>query len=656
MLGAAAIALAVFKRLGLPPVLGYLVAGLLIGPNTPPHILVADPHSLEALSEIGVVFLLFALGVEFNLYRLARVGAAALLGAGIEAGLLVAAGAGAALWLGWRGLEALLLGGVVSIAGTAIVARTLLERRRETWTEIVSGMLIAEDMICVLLIAFFSSAAAVGVPSAATLGAATGRFAVLVTLILTVGLLVLPRVLAAVKRTGLEEVRTLAVVAACFATALITDKLGFSAALGAFLAGAMVSSSGEQDVHHAVAPFRDVFGAVFFVSVCMMIDPAWLFREWRLTLGLSAAVVAARGAVNFGALLAVGQDSSVAVRAALAMLPIGEFSFILAQLGSRQGLTDQPLYPMAVTLCLATTVASAWLLPAAERALEGGRAPFPRLDARLERYRGSWTGRGSVPSRAALAWRLVRPSVLQIILNAALVAGIFLGAEAAGDALPVRRPILVWTFCTLLSLPSLSAVARKLHAVMLVAAEASRPPGSPPPAESLPGIVRAFAAFAVLLTLWGYAALSMPLLPPWPRSALPLGLAVLGALTSWRAMTRVYARLQSALRETLSRGRADPETSAAALSHFTQALPSANVSVKTARVGPRHWAAGRTLGEVGLRAATGTSILQVVRGQETAPAPDASFALAHGDEVLLIGSAEQLSAAERWLESGPGNC
>jgi CPA2 family monovalent cation:H+ antiporter-2 len=370
VLATAALALAVFKRAGLPPVLGYLAAGLLVGPHTP-GILILDPHGLEVLAEIGVVFLLFALGVEFNFERLARVGARALAAAAIEAGALLLAGAGTAAVLGWNPLEGLLLGGVMSIAGTAIVARTLLERttRPPAWGELVSGILIAEDLIAVLLIAFFSSAAPGAVPGPGALAATAARFAGLVAAIVAVGRLLLPRVLAAVERVELEEVRTLAVVAACFGSALLTEKLGYSAALGAFLGGAAASGggAGAERLRRAVAPLRDVFGAVFFVSIGMLIDPRWLVARWPLALGVSALAVAVRAAGNFLALRAVGQASAAAAAASAAMLPIGEFSFILAQLARGRGLTERPLEPLAVAICLVTTLASAVLLPMLER-------------------------------------------------------------------------------------------------------------------------------------------------------------------------------------------------------------------------------------------------------------------------------------------------
>lgn len=379
VLAAAAFALAILKRLGLPPVLGYLAAGLLVGPHTPPGLLVLDPHGLEVLAEIGVVFLLFALGVEFNLERLARVGAKALLAAALEAGLLLIAGRLTASVMGWNAMEGLLLGGVMSIAGTAIVARALLERssRPPAWAELVSGILIAEDLIAVVLIAFVASASPGAAPSAGQLAAAAVRFVLLVAAIVAVGRFVLPRVLAAVERVGLDEVRNLAVVAACFASALLTEKLGYSAALGAFLAGATASGggSGAERLHRAVQPLRDVFGAVFFVSVGMMIDPRWLFSSWPLALGVSGLAVAVRGGANFAALRITGQGSGAAAAASAAMLPIGEFSFILAQLAQSRALSERPLYPLAVAICLATTLASAALLPALERREKTATAP-----------------------------------------------------------------------------------------------------------------------------------------------------------------------------------------------------------------------------------------------------------------------------------------
>ena len=214
VLSVAAAVILLFRRLKQPPIIGYLIAGLIIGPHTPPMPLVTDIHSLEALAEIGVIFLLFALGIEFNLGRLAKAGVKSLLCAGFEFVLMMAVGYGVGTFLGWNSIEKLVLSGVIGVTGTAIVSRTLLERaqRPSGWEELVAGMLIAEDIISVFLIAFFSSASSFTDFNLATALSMLVRFAMLLTILLAVGLIVLPRILKAAEHTGMEEVRSIVIV------------------------------------------------------------------------------------------------------------------------------------------------------------------------------------------------------------------------------------------------------------------------------------------------------------------------------------------------------------------------------------------------------------------------------------------------------------
>lgn len=657
VLSVAAAVLLIFRRLGQPPVLGYLAAGLIIGPYTPPMPLVTDAHSIEALAEIGVIFLLFALGIEFNLRRLAKAGLKALICASIEAILMMAAGYGAGSWLGWNNMESLLLGGIIAVAGTAVVARTLLERAQKPsgWEELVAGMLIAEDIIAVLLIALFSSAARLGDLNPSAVLETLVRFGMLLTVLLTTGLIVLPRLLKAAERPGMEEARSLLIIGTCFGVALLTHKLGYSAALGAFLAGAMSSMGGQTaKLHETAVPFKDVFGAVFFVSVGMLIDPRWLIANWQVTLGLALSVIAARIGVNFLALALVGESHVPSMQAALAMLPIGEFSFILAQLAQREGLSGKPLYPLAVMLCLATTLTSAQLLPLATESRIGRLIPG-RLAAFLSAYRDG-LARHAAPRRLAQVWALLRPSVLQIAINVVGISGLFLVAGAVQERYSLFRefPGGIWMAAALISLPFLIALVRKTQAVTLVLLEAAteKTAGASPPSESHPVLTRIVLALSTSLVAGWYLRISIILLPPWPYAILPLLLIGLTGFLLWRRMSRLYALLQVALRESFARDEAEPETTAAALSVFAGALSPEKVHIAPFHLGRDHWAAGKSLAEIGLRSKTGASLLQINRGVDPIPSPSPETRFEAEDELLLIGESEQILRAKNLLTSG----
>ncbi|MFA6316840.1 MAG: cation:proton antiporter [Elusimicrobiota bacterium] len=652
----AAAVILLFRRLKQPPIIGYLIAGLIIGPYTPPTLLITDIHAIEALAEIGVVFLLFALGIEFNLGRLAKAGIKSVLCAGLEYGLMTAVGWGVGAWLGWSPLERLILGGVIGVTGTAIVSKTLLERvnRPAGWEELVAGMLIAEDIISVFLIAAFSSAAGFNDFSLSAVLSMLARFGMLLVVLMAVGLIVLPRILKAAGQSGMEEVRSIVIVGICFGTALLTQKLGYSAALGAFLAGAMASMGGPTPkLHETASPFKDVFGAVFFVSVGMLIDPRWLISHWQLSSILVVVVVLTRAAVNFLALASVGEKPASSLQAALAMLPIGEFSFILAQLAQQQGLTSKPVYPISVMLCLGTSLVSAQLLPVATDSRIDRF--FPGRLARLLRVYQEGLARFTMPSRAAQVWMILRPSLVQVVVNLAGISALFLAARAVQERyFPLESPGIIWMAVALLTLPFLIALVRKTQAVTLILMEAaSHAAGREhPPLETHPILVRmAIGLSTAVIAVW-YLRISVILLPPWPHAIMPLLVVGLTGILLWRRMIRLYSLLQSALRESLSHGQAEFESAARALSVFTDALSPEKVHVEPFCLRLGHWAGGKTLQEIGLRAKTGTSILQINRRGIPIPSPGPESRIQPEDELLLIGETNQLRMAKLLLESG----
>ncbi|TBR19330.1 hypothetical protein EPO15_14365 [bacterium] len=651
---AAAAALLVFRRFKQPPVLGYLTAGLLLGPHMAPSALVGDVATLEALAEVGVVFLLFALGLEFNLGRLGRAGFRAVFCALVEAGLLLGAGTAAARLVGRPPIEGLLFGGVVALSSTAIVARALMDSeraRRAPWAELVVGTLIAEDVVAVVLIAVFSSLGRFGEASWGSALDVVVRFAALATLVLAVGLLLLPRLLAMVERSGVKEVRTLLVIGTCFGVSFLTHALGFSSALGAFLAGALVSESGGRRLHETAEPFKDVFGAVFFVAVGMMIDPGWALAHWELAFALAFGTVAVRLAVNSAGLLAAGVARTEAAQAAVIKLPIGEFSFILAQVAQHEGLVSGPLYQVSVLLCLATTAASSALLaPALDRpaAVEG---LFPRPLARVLDDYAAAVGRLTMPRRVRVVVDLTRPSLIQIFINVMVLTGLFLGAGWLKGRWGVdeRLPGAAWGATALLTLPFLLALWRKAQAVALILLEALIPPDEEgrPPAEARPRLTRFLLGLVTAAVAWWYVSVSLPLLPGGRASLAAVALIASVGVLLWRAANKLYARIQANLRETLARSKAEPETGPALVSHLVE--EGADVRVMSLRLGPGAKGAGRSIAELDLRAATGATLLQINRGTGHIPAPSPQTRLEAGDEVMLVGTQEQVEAARGLL-------
>ena len=338
VVGTAAIVTLLFQRLRLPVVLGYLAAGMLVGPHTSVWF-VADAGTVTTLSELGVILLMFTIGLELSVRGVLGVGVGAIAAAVIEVGVMLVLGTVVGTGFGLDGRASLFVGAIVAISSTTIISRALDEhppspaqRRR------VFGLLVVEDLLAILLLTVLTAVgrgAGLGVRELATTLAQLAGF-LAATVIL--GLMVVPRVMRATIAFGRHETMLVAAIGLCFGMAMLADAAGYSVALGAFLAGALVA---EADADHAIAPLiepiRDLFAAIFFVSVGMLIDPAAIAAHWIEIVVVLAVVVGGKiVAVSLGVFVS-GRGIPAAITTGMTMAQIGELSFVAASIGVTDG-------------------------------------------------------------------------------------------------------------------------------------------------------------------------------------------------------------------------------------------------------------------------------------------------------------------------------
>lgn len=373
-LGAATIAGYLARRLGLPALIGYIGAGLLIGPNTPG--LVADQGRVLLLANLGVALLMFGLGVEFSLSGIIRVRRAALMGGGIQIPLTILLGTAAGLAIGWSIGASLLLGGAFAISSSIVALKTMLGRgeMESPHARTALGLGIVQDLSLAPMLALIPVIA----------GERAGALGITQSLLISAGVLIgayllgtrlVPPILRVFARTGSRELFMLSVVAIALGVALATHIAGLSLGLGAFLAGIVVSESEfEEQVLADIIPVRDLFSTLFFLSVGMLIDPFVLLAQWQVVLGLTVVLVAGKMLITGGAFLAAGVDHRTATLAAIVMAQIGEFSFVLAGSGFEHDLVTADQYGTILSLSLTSILAmtlilrvSPWFVRLAER-------------------------------------------------------------------------------------------------------------------------------------------------------------------------------------------------------------------------------------------------------------------------------------------------
>jgi CPA2 family monovalent cation:H+ antiporter-2 len=667
VLGVAAVTTVLFHRLRQPVVLGYILAGLIVGPHVPVP-LVADRAIIQTLSEIGVILLMFSLGLEFSLRKLVRVGPTAALTAVIQCSVMIWLGFTVAGALGWTAREQIFTGAIIAISSTTIIAKAFDEQGiRGRLREIVVGILIVEDLIAILLMATLTAISTGAGLSASALAATVGQLAAFLVGLVVIGLLVVPRVMRGIVRLGRPEMTLVASIGLCFGVALLALELGYSVALGAFIAGSLVAESGEQEtIEHLVQPVRDMFAAIFFVSVGMMIDPALVAEHWVAVAVLSAVCIAGKiGSVALGAFL-TGNGTRTSVQAGMSLAQIGEFSFIIASLGLSLKAIGDFLYPVAVAVSALTTLTTPWLIRASGPVASAVDRALPAPLQTFSALYGSWLERlGDAPARPR--GPRLRGLFGRLFLDAAILAGLVIGASIGQDTiagaidqrLGVGRGVAtaaVIAGAGLLAVPfclGIMAVGRRLGTVLAERALPRRDAGELDLALApRRAFVVTLQVACVLLVGLPLFALTQPFVPVLPSLAvLAVVVAVLGVVF-WRSATDLEGHVRAGAQmivEVLASQSAEPHVPMGAVHEVLPGLGEPEV-IRIVSASP---AAGKTLAELDLRGRTGATVLAITRSGASVSVPTAREVLRPGDALAVAGTRDAIAAARGLLEVEP---
>jgi monovalent cation:H+ antiporter-2, CPA2 family len=347
-------------RLRQPILLGYVLAGLILSPLTPgPH--VHDVGIFETMAEIGVILLMFSVGIEFSIPELLKVKWVALLGAPLGILLSVGIGAGVGLLFGWPMLQGIAVGCIISVASTMVMMRLLLDRGELSSESgrVMVTLTLVEDLAVVILTVLLPS---LNSPDGgyAQVVSKIGRALLLLIPILVAGWKIIPRVLSRVERFYNDEISLLLALTICLVVAAITELVGLSLALGAFLAGLLLGSSDfVHKLEKQTLPLRDAFVALFFVTIGLLIDPTTWLSSWHLVVILVAMIIAGKFAIWSGIARLFGYSWETSKRVGIGLTQIGEFSFILAQVSLSSGLITHEIYNATLVASLLTILANA---------------------------------------------------------------------------------------------------------------------------------------------------------------------------------------------------------------------------------------------------------------------------------------------------------
>jgi len=644
ILGAAALTTLLFKRLRQPLVLGYLLAGLLVGPNFPLFPTITDGATIRIWAEIGVIILLFNLGLEFSFKKLAQVGGAAGLTGIVEISAMLATGFLVGRGLGWTTLDSVFLGGIVAISSTTIIFRAFDELgvKTQQFTSLVFGILVVEDLVAILLMVILSTVAVSQTVFETEMVVAVLKLVFFLTIWFLGGIFLVPSLLRSASRLMNDETLLIVALGLCLGMVILVTQVGFSPALGAFMMGSILAETlFVERIEHLLKPIRDLFGAIFFVSVGMLIEPAMLVEYAGPILLLVSVVIVGKALfAGVGALLA-GQSLRNALQTGMSLTQIGEFSFIIATLGQTLKVTSDFLYPIAVAVSALTTFTTPYLIRAANPL-------YDWLTGRLSRRTQWLLNRYSAKTQTISGvsdWRLLVRSFFQNLLvnGVVLICIIVLASRVLLPALEDSYPGQWWprfltgTLALIVMLPFLWALAfRPVNAPVSARLSEQRNLFRTP--LWIMTVSRVLLAVALLLA---YVFLFSPL------TSRILVLGVLG-LVGWMAGRRIPLIYELMERQFLLNLNARQRQQ--------EARPGRNLRpwdahLSYVEVSPESTVVGKNLAELALREEYGINIVCIERGAITRLVPNRFDQLLPGDKLAVIGTDAQLERLRPLVET-----
>ena len=635
ILGAAGIITLLFRKLKQPVVLGYIIAGLLVGPNF--HILptITEIDGIKIWAEIGVIVLLFSLGLEFSFKKLATVGPTAAVTGLFELSCMMVIGFFTGKLLGWPQMDCLFLGGIIAISSTTIIFRAFDELGLKTkqFTNLVMGVLVIEDLVAVLLLVLLSTLAVSQASAGTEMLVALLKLAFFLCLWFVMGIYLLPSVLKLVSKYLSDETLLIVALALCLGMVVLATNVGFSAALGAFIMGSILSETvyGEK-IEHLIMSVKDLFGAIFFVSVGMLIEPKVLGQYWLPVLLLTTFVIVGKTVfVSIGALIS-GRPLQKAIQAGTSMSQIGEFSFIIATLGLSLKVTSSYLYPVAVGVSVITTFTTPYMMRLADPLYQFMQRILPEkwLQA-INRYSA-----GSQTMKAESDWQKVFKSYLQIIvINSVVIIALillctyylqpFVAGQIANETLAGIITLVV----------SLSFIMPFVWALMIkkIHSSAYKSLWLDQKYNHGPLVTLEVSRNVLAVLLVGF--LIRQFFPFWPALAGTALVMTIVLVVFRQRLQKYYNRIEKRFLTNLNA----KET---AKTENSKLLTPWDAHLSVFRISPSSDFIGKSLLELAVREKHGVNVAYIERGGKMVYAPDRDNKLYPYDEIGVIGTDAQL--------------
>lgn len=643
------------KALKQPLILGYIVAGFLVGPHVGLFPNVTSTAAVDQWSEIGIIFLLFALGLEFSFKKLLKVGSSALIVAFCLCIGMFTIGFAVGNAMGWTTMESVFLGGMMSMSSTTIIikAYTDLGIKDKPYSPLVFGTLVVEDLIAILLMVLLSTLAVSNKFAGGEMLRGLAKLAFFLIVSFVVGIYIIPTLLKKAKNYLSDEILLLVSIGLCFGMVSLASYAGFSSALGAFLMGSILSESIEGErIEHLVGSIKDLFGAIFFVSVGMMVNPAVIAQNWGTVLVLT--LVAMSGIVVIGTTgsILAGNNLDNSVHAGFSLAQLGEFSFIIAGLGCSLGVLRDFIYPVIIAVSVITTFTTPYMIKAADPAARLLARKLPeKLLLRINSNASSDNGSSAEMNlwKSLIKAYLVRVVLYGVFLVAILAASKLFLTGLVDKLLPSFGETTKGLICVLVTLtvmmPFLYGMAvtggslNKISHKLLIERDVNKWP-----ILSLM-ILRIVLAMAfVIAVIASHFTLS-----GW----VVLLILIAGIVGFFQAKLSVhkFSSLEKHFLSNLNEKEEIARMRAPVASSVKEKMAGYDVHIEPVEVSPNYLNVGKMLSEQTFRKQTGVNIIKIQRGTTNIVNPSGNERIYPYDKLLAVGTSEQIDSFKRLMQT-----
>ena len=646
-----------FKKLKQPLVLGYIVAGFLVSPHMSYTMSVVDQGDIQTWADIGVIFLLFSLGLDFSIKKILKMGASPIIAACTIIFSMMVLGVIVGHSFGWKEMDCIFLGGMVAMSSTTIIYKAFSDMglTQQGFASTVMSVLILEDILAIVMMVMLSTVASGNSPDGVQLLGSIMKIGFFLVLWFVVGLFAIPLFLRSVRKILNSETLLIVSLGFCCLMAVISTQVGFSAAFGAFVMGSILAETVEADkIIRLVDPVKNLFGAIFFVSVGMLVKPE-VIVEYAIPILLLVITILV-GQALFGTLgyLLGGQTLKNAMRCGFSMAQVGEFAFIIATLGKSLGVISEFLYPVVVAVSVITTFLTPYMIRAAEPCYNVLVKHLPkRWVRRLTHIQTNSAGESASTNNLwkVLMKKMIFNTLIYGILSAAVIAIMF------SAALPICRNLSIkWTgshwignavcgFLTILFIaPFLRSIVMKQNH-----SEAFKELWTDRRINRLPLTATILARVLIALSFIFYVCNYLTRFKNALMIALAVGLLILMLLSRWlkkRSITleRLFIQnLQSRDIEAQKQGKKKPL--------FANHLIDRDIHIANLELPDDSLWAGKTLYSLKLRNRFGVHISSILRGSKHINIPNGGTILFPGDKLQAIGNDEQLTKLSKAMKA-----